>query len=100
MKTSILSALLGAATLVLASSPARAHGCHAESAFDRIGWHHHVGQRCVRVDDAPPRHLRPRDGDYERKNHRRYYEEEPRPPECVKKCKYIGPFKTCDYICR
>jgi hypothetical protein len=86
MKTTLLTLALGLAALPLFAGAASAHGCHREPAVDRYGWHRHVGPDCDRVEGRTFRHR-----EYEQ---RRRYE-----PRCEIKCKYIGPFKTCDKVC-
>lgn len=79
------------ATAALLSVPlmaveASAHGCHRHAELGRYGWHRHVGPYCERVAVGRP-HYR------ERYEGRRYRD------RCEIKCKYVGPFKTCDKVC-
>jgi hypothetical protein len=73
------------------TTTASAHDCHRYPQEGRYGWHRHVGPDCDRV-------AAPRPGEYRE----RYYEGR-RPhhhePICEKKCKYVGPFKTCKTVC-
>lgn len=95
------AALTGAAALPLAKAPAaattatepqvqieRVHGCHRGIQRDYRGWHYHSGA-CVRVPTAPP-------GLYDVPAYRRWY----RGPYCSYQCRFIGPVKTCQQVCR
>jgi hypothetical protein len=64
------------------------HGCHHGIQRDRGGWHYH-GRACQRVQTPPP-------GLKDRSYSRRYY----RGPICQYKCRFIGPVKTCQQVCR
>ena len=87
-----------APTAPLATTPAPAaalvepaHGCHFSILRDlnvgREGWHYH-NRACGRVDTPPPGYF---DRPY-RKYHKR--------PICRTECRFIGPIKTCDQVCR
>jgi hypothetical protein len=91
MKKLLATLAFGLAILPYASGAALAHGCHREPAESRSGLHRHVGPYCERLEVRPYRgeHHHHDDRDYRRG-----------PPECVKKCHYVGPFKQCDTICR
>ena len=65
-----------------------AHGCHRGIQRDYSGWHFHTGA-CVRRNTAPP-------GLYDNSAYRRYY----RTPTCRYQCRFVGPVKTCQQVCR
>jgi hypothetical protein len=81
----LLVAVCALAAIPMMSFEAAAHGCHRDAQEGRYGWHRHVGRDCERVAVERP-HYRER---YERRHRDR----------CEIKCKYIGPFKTCDKVC-
>jgi hypothetical protein len=91
MKKTLAVLAFTIAVLPFAAGTASAHGCHREPAVNRFGPHRHVGPYCDRID-LPPRPP----AYHEREHHHR----DQGPPQCVKKCHYVGPFKTCDLICR
>lgn len=64
----------------------KVHGCHRDPQPGRYGWHYHRGPYCERVAVPAPRH------NYGHRHHRG--------PVCHRKCKYIGPIKVCDDVCR
>jgi hypothetical protein len=64
------------------------HGCHRGIQRDRGGWHYH-GRACQRVQTPPP-------GLYDRPYNRRYY----RGPICQYTCRFVGPVKSCQQVCR
>lgn len=86
MKTVFGALALGFALLPFTALEASAHGCHRNIQEGRAGWHRHVGPDCERVEG---RDWRRRDDD--RRDRR---------PYCEKKCKYVGPIKICDTVCR
>ena len=65
-----------------------AHGCHRGILRDYHGWHFHSGA-CVRRNTPPP-------GLYDVPAYRRFY----RGPLCRYQCRFIGPVKTCQQVCR
>jgi hypothetical protein len=93
---SLAVAAASAAPLSPASAPIAAsdgtvvlvHGCHRGIQRDRGGWHYH-GRACHSVQTPPP-------GLYDRPYNRRYY----RGPICQYKCRFVGPVKTCQQVCR
>jgi hypothetical protein len=64
------------------------HGCHRGVQRDHGGWHYQ-GRACQRIGTPPP-------GLYDRPYNRRYY----RGPVCRYQCRYVGPVKTCQQVCR
>lgn len=86
----LLVAVFALLAMPLMAVEASAHGCHRFADEGRYGWHRHVGPDCDRVSVGRPHYREYR----EHRGHDR------RPPNCVKKCKYIGPFKECDWVCR
>jgi hypothetical protein len=93
---SLAVAAASAAQLSPSSTPAATtrtdvvpvHGCHRGIQRDRGGWHYH-GRACQRVQVPPP-------GLYDRSYNRRYY----RGPFCQYRCRFVGPVKTCQQVCR
>lgn len=91
-------ALAGAVAMPLPKGPAvpaqakapveLAHGCHRGIRRDYPGWHFHTGA-CVRRNTAPP-------GLYDNPSYRRWY----RTPVCRYQCRFVGPVKTCQQVCR
>jgi hypothetical protein len=78
-----------AAPVIEAEAPVElAHGCHRGIRRDYQGWHFHTGA-CVRRNTAPP-------GLYDNPSYRRWY----RTPVCSYKCRFVGPVKTCQQVCR
>ena len=65
-----------------------AHGCHRGIQRDYSGWHFHT-RACVRNPTPPP-------GLYDAPAYRRFY----RGPVCTYQCRYIGPVKSCQQVCR
>ena len=65
-----------------------AHGCHRGVLRDSSGWHFHT-RACRRVRTAPP-------GWYDAPAYRRFF----RTPLCSYQCRFIGPVKTCQQVCR
>ncbi len=65
-----------------------AHGCHRGVQRDYSGWHFH-SRACQRVNTPPP-------GLYDGPSYRRFY----RGPLCSYQCRFIGPVKTCQQVCR
>jgi hypothetical protein len=97
MKYALLTAVMALALIPMGTQTASAHGCHRDAEVGRYGLHHHRGPDCDRV--AGRREYRSYRRDYD--DRRRYDRDDRRgPPQCVKKCQYIGPIKTCDTICR
>ena len=100
LSMAVAAAFAGAAALPLAPAPAAshadkssapvelAHGCHRGVQRDYSGWHFHSGA-CVRRNTAPP-------GLYDNPSYRRYY----RGPMCRYQCRFVGPVKTCQQVCR
>jgi hypothetical protein len=93
------ASITGAAALPLPGAAARpvadaglpvelAHGCHRGIQRDYGGWHFHT-RACVRRPTAPP-------GLYDNPAYRRFY----RGPVCSYRCRFIGPVKTCQQVCR
>ena len=85
----------------------KVHGCHQRRRAGRYGWHRHVGPFCERVRARSPRYRRYR-GERRRYRDRRYRDRRYRDRRyrdrryrgdrrcrTVRKCKYIGPIKTC-----
>jgi hypothetical protein len=100
MKKLLATLAFGIAVLPILSGAALARGCHRDVEVDRYGPHRHVGPYCERLDVPPP--PPPRHHDREGRDHRddRDYRRAPPPPICEKKCHYVGPFKTCETVCR
>jgi hypothetical protein len=95
MKYLVASALAALLFVPMTSETASAHGCHRDAEYGRAGLHYHSGRDCDRIEGRRrsyrEREYRERDyGDRDRRG----------APQCVKKCQYIGPIKTCDTICR
>ena len=65
-----------------------AHGCHSGIQRDYSGWHFHT-RACQRQNTPPP-------GLYDGPSYRRFY----RGPVCSYQCRFIGPVKTCQQVCR
>ena len=86
-----LGLALGFAALPLLSTGASANGCHRDVRLDGRGWHRHAQNDCDRIDvDRGERRERGERRDYRADRNERY---------CIKKCKYIGPFKECHQEC-
>ena len=95
-----VAALSGAAALTLPAAPVPplastadapvelVHGCHRGIQRDYSGWHFH-SRACVRNPVSPP-------GLADGPTYRRYY----RGPLCSYRCRYVGPVKTCQQVCR
>ena len=98
MKKILATLAFGLAVLPLMSAAALAHGCHRNVEEGRRGWHRHVGRDCERIEAYTPQR-RYREHHHEEYREGRRYDDRG-PPQCVKKCQYIGPIKTCDTICR
>ena len=69
------------------------HGCHHGILRDRrgagaSGWHFH-DRACLRHDTAPPGYA---NGPGARGS--------TRTPLCSYRCKFVGPVKTCEQVCR
>jgi hypothetical protein len=96
MKHALLTLGLAIASMALMTGTASAHGCHRDAEYGRGGLHFHAGPDCERIEGRRE-YRRER---YEHHEHREYREDRRGPPQCVKKCQYIGPFKQCDLICR
>ena len=85
MKKSLFVALATAGMALFAADAALAHGCHRSCERGPAGWHRHVGYSCARVACSPAAHY------YGKSWHKK--------PQCVTKCKGIGPFKSCKTRC-
>lgn len=80
IKTVMAAATLAILSFPLATTEASAHGCHRSIQLGGAGWHYHVGPGCRRIAAAGPR---------------RYYG-----ARCYERCRYVGPIKQCDRVCR
>jgi hypothetical protein len=85
MKRLLFAALLALFFTPLGGESASAHGCHRDARYGQAGLHFHVGSDCDRV--AGRRSYR---GRHDRDDDRR----------CAQRCRYIGPIKTCERVCR
>src|SRR5262249_14264170 len=98
ISTAAAALLAGAAALPIRTGPPAApaaasdvelvHGCHRGIQRDRGGWHFH-DRACLRGPVPPP-------GLYDVPAYRHFY----RGPLCTYQCRFIGPVKTCQQVCR